>query len=85
VDGGVRPYTCPIEGYIVMCVDVLDAVWMEEYDPIHVLLRATYKRDYVASMDRFTEQYVTKYLINTSQIVRVLSETSTYKQYMYIN
>ncbi|KAI1295772.1 E3 ubiquitin-protein ligase UBR3 [Halotydeus destructor] len=29
-------------------------VWEDEFDPIHVLLRAVHRRDYQASMDRYT-------------------------------
>ncbi|KAL3273063.1 hypothetical protein HHI36_014518 [Cryptolaemus montrouzieri] len=30
-------------------------VWEEQYDPIHVLLRAVHRRDFQTSMDRYTE------------------------------
>ncbi|KAK9883218.1 hypothetical protein WA026_001407 [Henosepilachna vigintioctopunctata] len=30
-------------------------VWKEQYDPIHVLLRAVHRRDFQTSMDRYTE------------------------------
>lgn len=30
-------------------------VWEEQYDPLHVLLRAVHRRDFQTSMDRFTE------------------------------
>lgn len=30
-------------------------IWLHEYDPIHVLLRAVHRRDYQASIDRFTQ------------------------------
>lgn len=28
-------------------------VWEEEYDPIHVLLRAVHRREYQSSLDRY--------------------------------
>ena len=36
------------------------SIWLDEYDPIHVLLRAVHRRDYQASIDRFT-QFVKSY------------------------
>lgn len=30
-------------------------VWEQQYDPIHVLLRAVHRRDFQTSMDRYTE------------------------------
>ena len=33
-------------------------VWANEYDPIHVLLRAVHRRDYQSSMDRFAQLLV---------------------------
>ncbi|XP_049270289.1 E3 ubiquitin-protein ligase UBR3-like [Rhipicephalus sanguineus] len=30
------------------------SVWEREYDPVHVLLRAVHRKDYQASMDRYT-------------------------------
>ncbi|XP_054165403.1 E3 ubiquitin-protein ligase ubr3-like isoform X2 [Oppia nitens] len=30
-------------------------IWLNEYDPIHVLLRAVHRRDYQSSMDRFAQ------------------------------
>ncbi|GFV07299.1 e3 ubiquitin-protein ligase UBR3 [Trichonephila clavipes] len=30
-------------------------IWEEEYDPIHVLLRAVHRREYQASLDRFSQ------------------------------
>ncbi|KAG0423827.1 hypothetical protein HPB47_000437, partial [Ixodes persulcatus] len=30
-------------------------IWEREYDPIHVLLRAVHRKDYQASMDRYTQ------------------------------
>lgn len=30
-------------------------IWEDEYDPIHVLLRAVHRRDYQASLDRFSQ------------------------------
>ncbi|KAL4222682.1 E3 ubiquitin-protein ligase ubr3 [Mactra antiquata] len=32
-----------------------DKLWEEEYDPVHVLLRAVYKNDFQSAMDRYTE------------------------------
>ena len=31
---------------------------MSEYDPLHVMLRAVYRREIQQSMDRYTELYV---------------------------
>ena len=33
-------------------------VWVSEYDPLHVMLRAVYRREIQQSMDRYTELYV---------------------------
>lgn len=30
-------------------------IWEKEYDPIHILLRAVHRRDYQASLDRYTQ------------------------------
>lgn len=30
-------------------------IWANEYDPIHVMLRAVHRRDYQSSMDRFAQ------------------------------
>ncbi|KAF8771573.1 E3 ubiquitin-protein ligase Ubr3 like protein [Argiope bruennichi] len=38
-------------------------IWEEEYDPIHVLLRAVHRREYQASLDRFS-QYFCIYLLD---------------------
>ena len=30
-------------------------IWESDYDPLYVLLRVMYRRDFQASMDRYTE------------------------------
>jgi len=32
-------------------------VWLSEYDPLHIMLRAVYRREIQQSMDRYTELY----------------------------
>ncbi|XP_060602002.1 E3 ubiquitin-protein ligase UBR3-like, partial [Ruditapes philippinarum] len=32
-----------------------DEIWEQEFDPVHVLLRAVYKNDFQSAMDRYTE------------------------------
>jgi len=33
-------------------------VWLNEYDPLHIMLRAVYRREIQQSVDRYTELYV---------------------------
>ena len=41
-------------------------IWKNEFDPIHVLLRAVQRRDYQSAMDRFTSFVKTNNLLSTT-------------------
>jgi len=49
-------HTLPIE-----CL-LAGSVWVSEYDPLHIMLRAVYRREIQQSMDRYTELYVLPHL-----------------------
>ena len=34
---------------------ISDELWETDFDPVHVLLRAVYKKDFQSAMDRYTE------------------------------
>ena len=37
------------------CFIVADELWETDFDPVHVLLRAVYKKDFQSAMDRYTD------------------------------
>ena len=39
----------------VIIVLVVGDIWVSSYNPLHVLLRAMYRKDFQASMDRYTK------------------------------
>jgi len=43
---------------IVHTVVFVGDVWLSEYDPLHIMLRAVYRREIQQSADRYMELYV---------------------------